>query len=41
MIVGNIGVGKSEKEKLYLLKRLPWEAFETVGFRGAKDVSGK
>lgn len=41
MIVGNIGVEKSEKATLSLLKRLPWEAFETVGFRGAKDVPGK
>ena len=41
MIVGNIGVEKSEKATLSLLKRLPWEAFETVGFRGAKDVSEK
>jgi eukaryotic-like serine/threonine-protein kinase len=37
LVIGNIGVEKGN-DPLSVLKRLPWEAFGTVGFRSAKDV---
>jgi eukaryotic-like serine/threonine-protein kinase len=40
LVIGSIGV-ETGNEQLSVLKRLPWEAFGTVGFRGAKDVPKK
>ena len=38
MIMGSVGIEKRGKKGPSAVKRLPWEAFEEVGFRCAKDV---